>query len=366
MLAHKTAKAETVRLGLLICSLWLFLATGGREVLGQNEITIGQCRGDRSLPVIAEIFEGKTGIKIRRQEMASVKLQAALLAGIEAGSPAFDAIWGCWLPQWESFFEGPIGEAFRTLDDIRIPDIPDEMRDPRQRWLPVTVDVGVVCTSRKSGFSNEVLFALTDDLDRMFSDKFKGRIGFWDPILVAEGYNWMHYFGQVRGYDGLVDFAKRFAEQIHPKFEAGCSQVRSRDIDVAFSTWFDARNFLDEDMDFIAPNGAWVEPNVFAILADSPASEHAQVFVDLLFDSNIRVEIERRREILVPIKDLQVTLPLEGRIARVNVRRGPAGSRKRDREEVAGAAAAISPNGCQSEYCKSCPARCRLCKHCVR
>lgn len=358
---------QLLRFNLLWIGILVFMsALAPGQALSQDTIFLVQCRGDRSLPSVAEYAQRDKGITVKWEELPLAEVRTRVMEGIERNEPVYDGIWGCPVALLQDLFESDVAdEAFLPAADYVPFTYSDALFDPGSRWFPVTANVGVVCMLQNSGLAQDVQDALEKDPGVLLRQQFQGRVGFPDPVVTATGYNWLDSFARKVGYDQIEDFAAEFVEKTKPVVGARCERALSGEIDIAFTSWGDARNFVGK-VDVLVSPQSWTEPDVFAVLASGEMHEAARALLETLTEQGLREEIIAKGEILVPLEGADLEIQIAEATVSTMLHLGPAGSAKRDTNEVAAAAVKASVNGCNSNLCKQCDdRRCRLCKHCI-
>jgi|GEM_PF-4212899 len=335
----------------------------GRYAAAQDQIHLAQCAGDLSLPIVAKYAEQQKNLETTWTTISSGRLRADLTASLRSGSPSYDGIWGCPLDAFQDLFDE--GGVFFPAESYSPINPPSEFYGPGQEWYPVTFGVGVVCI-HKSGSIGTVRTAIEKDPTILLSQEFQSRIGFADPILEDTGYNWLASFAAPLGGKRLEEFAQEFLNTTKPVFGAGCTHVAEGQIDVAFSTWFDASRFADK-LAIVVPRSTWAVPYVFALLKPRDATGAANSLIETLMQEKVREELGEIGEVALPPQRLEVNLRAANFEFLARIHRAPSSSPDYDSDEFALAAAAASADGCDSDSCKDCGMRrCRLCKNCTK
>jgi hypothetical protein len=330
----------------------------------QDTITLAQCLGDRSLPVVAELAQQNRGLTVAWQPMALEELRVRVVAEAEQAGAGLDGIWGCPAAALEDLVESDFGrEAFLPAESYARGTVSAEFYVSGQRWFPVTIDVGVACVSLQSPSSAQARAAIESDPWILLGDELRGRAGIRDPLTSATGYDWIDGIARKVGYQEIERFARELVENGAPFVGGGCRDVAEGRIEVALSNWFDASSALDA-VDVVVPAQAWAEPYLFAVLAKSGAVEAARALLETLASPEARERIMATGEVVVPLEGTEIALQTATGLASTNAYRGPAGRASVDNDAVAAAAAQTSIDGCKSNFCGSCPRRCRLCGHC--
>ena len=296
----------------------VFAVLEAEQTSAQDQIHLAQCQGDSSLPIVAQRVERDRGIKVTWDTLGSSEVKAKLEAGLASGNSFYDGIWACPLEPLQELFDSG---AFMPASSYTANRPPGEFYRPDQAWYPVTLDVGVVCVG--SRMSNDVVrAAIETDPSVLLNTSFQGRVGFYDPVRSDTGYNWLASFAQSLGTGGLERFAQDFAEQAKPVFEAGCDQVVDNEIDVAFSTWFDAFDVAD-NLDIVVPGNTWGIPYVFALLASSDVPDAASALIDAVRQDAVQQEVGKLGEVVMPPSDLSISLQTKSRSFNTRIRPAP-------------------------------------------